>query len=179
MNYRLNRPLSGRNDSSQLSLEPFFLLDDCISYYFGPALAAVGFRVTTVRQEWPDRDPMTHPVLDASEIIPYLGAVGEHRAVWVTSDWDAQKAHARMITAERISVLWLNEPKGKSLTGLRELQLLSLIMPDVHPIIARATTPTYLRAYLSGRRPKLDQLAGTLFDAKLNWRKVSLFRLQP
>lgn len=167
-------PSIGKDDFSQLSLDPFFLLDDNISYQFGPALAAVGFRVSTIRQEWPNRNPFIDPVRDEDEIIPFLGSKGKHRAVWVTSDWEAHKAHARMIRAQNISVLWLNEPTGRSLTGLQELQLLSRILPDVNRIVTETTQPIYLRAFFNVRRPRLDQLVGTLFDAKLHWKRIVL-----
>ena len=92
----------------------------------------------------------------------------------MTSDWDARKAHARMILAEQISVLWLNEPTGKSLTGLRELQLLTRIISTVNGLLASTTGPIYLRAYMNGLRPKLDSLAGTLLDPTLHWNKIIL-----
>ena len=165
--------MNGNDDSPQISLAPILLLDDNISYQSAPGLSAVGFEVTSVRGRWPDRDTKINPVQD-DEIITYLGSLGRERAAWVTSDWDAHKAHARMILAEKISVLWLNEPTGKSLTALKELQLLSRIISDVNGLLASATAPIYLRAYLNGLRPRLDSLAGTLFDARLKWQRVIL-----
>lgn len=169
----MTEQLNGNESSPQISLEPVFLLDDNLSYHFAPALNAVGFNVTSVREKWPDRDIRSNPVLD-EEIIPYLGSLGRERSVWVTSDWDAHKAHARMILAEKISVLWLNEPTGKSLTGLRELQLLTRIINTVNGLLASTEVPIYLRAYMNGLRPKMDRLAGTLLDPILRWDKVTL-----
>ena len=167
-------PLLGNKGLSQPTLEPVFLLDDNISYRFAEALSiATGYDIRTVRYEWEHRDPFTNPVQD-EEIIPYLGSVARHKAVWITSDWDARIAHARLIMAEHISVLWLHESKSRLLRGLQELQLLSLVIEHVYAQVAPARSPVYLRTYLNGHRPRLERLAGTLHDSKLNWRKVLL-----
>ena len=167
-------PLIGNEGLSQPTLEPVFLLDDNLSYRFAEALSvATGYDIRTVRHEWEHRDPFTNPVQD-EEIIPYLGDVAGHKAVWITSDWDSRNAHARLIMAAQISVLWLHEPKGKALRGLQELQLLSLVIERVYDLVATASSPVYLRTHFNVHRPRLDQLAGTLYDSKLDWRRVSL-----
>lgn len=158
----------------QPTLEPVFLLDENISYRFAPALAnATGNDIKSVRCVWKDRDRLINAVRD-EEIIRYLGEVARGKGVWITADWDARTAHAQLIMAERISVLWLHEPKGKGLRGIQELQLLSLVIEHVYDLVATASSPVYLHTYLHGYRPRLERLAGTLHDTKLKWEKVPL-----
>jgi hypothetical protein len=159
---------------SQPTLEPVFLLDDDISYRFAPALSsATGNDIKSVRCVWDDRDRFINPVQD-EEIITYLGEIARDKGVWITADWDARIAHAKLIMAEQISVLWLHEPKGKALRGLQELQLLSLVVENVYTLVANSNSPVYLRTHMNGHRPRLDRLAGTLYDSKLNWVRVPL-----
>ena len=159
-------PSRGENDSPTLLLEPFFLLDCTTSFSFAPALSAAGFNVTSVRAEF-GRDRV-----DDEEIILHLARVGRYRSVWVTGDEDAQRAHAKLILGSAISVIWMHEPRGKSLTGLQELLLLTLVIRDANRLIAPARRPIYLRASLNGRRPKLERLVNSLLDKKLFWRRV-------
>ena len=166
--------LLGNEGLSQPTLEPVFLLDDDISYRFAPALShATGYDIRSVRCVWNDRDRFIDPVLD-EEIIPYLGELARGKGIWITADWDSRIAHAKLIMAEQISVLWVHEPKSKALRGLQELQLLSLVIEHVYNLVATASSPVYLRTYLHGHRPRLDRLAGTLYDSKLKWERVPL-----
>ena len=159
---------------SQPTLEPVFLLDDDISYRFAPALSsATGNDIRSIRCVWEARGGLINPVLD-EEIIRYLGEIARDKGVWITADWDARTAHAKLIMAEQISVLWLQEPKGRGLRGLQELQLLSLVIENVYDMVAKASSPVYLCTYMNGRRPRLERLAGTLHDSKLKWERVPL-----
>lgn len=158
----------------QLSLDPIFLLDDSLSYRFAEALAAAtGYDVRTIRSEWPKRDPFVNPVQD-EEIIPHLGPLARHRGIWITCDKDAQKAHAKLLMASQISVLWVYQPKRAPLKGLQELQLLSLVIERVYALIAQAQAPMYLKTYMNVQRPRLERLAGTLNDKRLLWERIKL-----
>lgn len=162
-------PSSGKSALPQLSLDPFFLLDHNLSHLFAPALQATGFNVTSVMAEFKG----SHWVAD-EEIIARLARLGRHRAVWVTADTNAQRAHGKLIIAEHISVLWVFEPGRRSLTGIRQLQLLSLVIFDVHRIVAETSNPVYLRASLNVWRPRLERLAGSLIDSRLDWRRLTI-----
>ena len=167
-------PLLGNEGLSQPTLEPVFLLDDDISYRFAPALShATGYDIRSVHCVWNDRARLIDPVLD-EEIIPYLGELAREKGVWITADWDSRIAHAKLIMAEQISVLWVHEPKGKALRGLQELQLLSQVIEHVFALVATASSPVYLHTYLNVTRPRLERLAGTLYDSKLKWERVPL-----
>ena len=166
--------LLGNEGLSQPNLEPVFLLDDDISYRFAPALShATGYEIRSVQCVWNDRDRFINPVQD-EEIIPYLGELAREKGIWITADWDSRTAHAKLIMAENISVLWVHAPKGKALRGLQELQLLSQVIEHVYALVAAARSPVYLRTYLNVTRPRLDRLAGTWYDSKLNWERVPL-----
>ena len=166
--------LGNKGFLSQPTLELVFLLDDDISYRFAPALSsATGNDIKSVRCVWEGRDRFINPVLD-DEIIRHLGRIARDKGVWITADWDARTAHAKLIMAEQISVLWLHEPKGTGLRGLQQLQLLSLVIEKVYDLVAKASSPVYLCTYMNGQRPRLERLAGTLYDSKLKWERVPL-----
>ena len=61
------------------------------------AFTDVGFDVMSVRGEFPGR-----PTVPDEEIIEWLSSRGQHNAIWVTADDDAQKAHAKLIMASNI-----------------------------------------------------------------------------
>lgn len=155
---------------SQLSLEPLYLIDHNLSYKFADVLVAVGFNVTSVTKAFPGRER----VLD-DEIIDWLAQRGRQNAVWITADEEAQKVHAKLIVAKYISVLWIWRPKG-GLTGLQELQLLSLVIEHVTVLVVAAQNPIYLRASLHGRRSKLERIVSPLTSKKLDYRPVLLPR---
>lgn len=153
---------------TQLSLEPFFLLDQNLSYRFAPAFDALGFRMTSVHEAFPGQVS----VPDQDQII-WLSDRGKQNAVWITADEDAQKAHAKLIAANDISALWIHwSPKGEK--GLADLRLLTMVIPDVRDSVARATRPVYFRASWNVRRPKLERLQGTLLVKKLKWHRLQL-----
>lgn len=130
--------------------------------------AALGINISSVKDAFQGRERV-----DDTEIIPYLSSVSGHKAVWITGDKDAQKAHGRLILASQISVLWLYEPKKTSLRGAEELLLLTLILPEVHRIVFASDRPVYLRAMLNGRRARLGILANTLLEKSLVWDKLN------
>lgn len=155
---------------SQLSLEPLYIIDHNLSYKFADVFIAVGFNVTSVMKAFPGRESVPD-----DEIIDWLAQRGRQNAVWVTADEEAQKVHAKLILAKDISVLWIWRPKG-GLTGLQELQLLSLVIEHVTALVGAAQNPIYLRASLHGRRPKLERIVSPLTSRRLIFRRIPLPR---
>ena len=159
--------------------EPFFLLDQCLSPRIArQVLDATGHRITTVRDEWPERDLNVNPPQD-QEIIPHLGNRGGHRGVWITLDWDASVEHADLIDRWRISALWLRPPEGAAnrFSLSQQSQLLVAVVDSAYRIVADADAPVYLRARLASGdapRPVLERLAGSLPDAPRRWQLVQL-----
>ncbi|MFC1913053.1 hypothetical protein ACFLX7_02520 [Chloroflexota bacterium] len=149
--------------------KPLYLLDEHLSYKFAPVFQSLGYNMTSVEDVWHGRKNVEDP-----EIIPWLGENGEHHAVWITEDWEATKLHAKLIVSNKISVWWIREEKHIGLTGLQELQLISLIIQFVTDIILVSKSPTYLKASLIGRRPKLERMTCHLLSPKLTWGKVKL-----
>ena len=160
--------LSGKIALSQLSLEPFYLLDENLSPSFALVFTAVGYRVTSVNESFSDEERVSD-----EEIIEWLAANGRQNAVWVTADHEAKKIHAKLILAANISVLWILRSR-RGLSGLQELQLLSLVIEHVTALIAAASAPVYLQASLNGRRPKLERLIGRLDQPRLEFQRISL-----
>lgn len=154
---------------SQLSLEPLYLIDENLSPSLAPVFAAVGYKVTSVKQAFSGRSGVSD-----EEIIRWLSERGRQNAVWVTADEDARRVHEKLIHAANISVLWILRPRRRGLTGLQELQLLSLVIEKVTATVAEAQHPVYLRASLNVRRPKLEQLVRPLTSSRLEFRGIRL-----
>lgn len=162
-------PLGGKSALSQLSLQPLFLIDHNLSHIFAKAFVSVGFNVTSVTDAFPGRRSVDDP-----EIISLLAQQGRQRAVWITADDDAQKVHAKYIIAKGISVLWVYRPPKTGLTGLQELQLLSLIIGKVATLVSVAHSPIYLKASLNVMKPKLEKLTSSLTSRKLIFKRIPL-----
>lgn len=153
---------------AQLKLgEPFYLIDENLSHLYAKVFEALGFSITSVRETFGGR----RNVKD-EEIIPWLSKHGQHHAVWITQDIEAAKTHAKLILAHNISILWIHSRKKHPLTGLQELQLLSLIIEHVTHLVSSSSTPVYLQASLSGRKPRLDKLISPLTSLKLEFKRI-------
>ena len=155
---------------AQLRLgQPFYLIDENLSHLYAKVFEALGFNITNVREAFAGR----RKVKD-EEIIPWLAKRGRHRAVWITQDIEASKTHAKLILAHSISILWIHSRKKHELTGLQELQLLSLVIEHVTRLVSSTNTPIYLWASLIGRRPKLDKLVSPLTSKKLEFKGIPI-----
>jgi len=108
------------------------------------------------------------------EIIPWLGKRCRHYAVWITEDIEASKTHAKLIIAHQISILWILSRKKRELTGLQQLQLISLVIEHVTYLVSSSNTPIYLWALLIGRRPKIDKLISPLTSKKLEFKRIQI-----
>ena len=153
---------------SQLNLEPLYLIDENLSPSLAHTFGAVGFNVISVAEAFQGRGQVSD-----EQIIGWLGQQGQQNAVWVTADDDAQKAHAKLILASLISVLWILRPRT-GLTALQELKLLSLIISDVNAWVLASTNPVYFRASLNVRRPKLEQVISPLTSRRLEFKRIQL-----
>ena len=150
---------------------PLFLLDENLPPAFAPVFSAIGFKMTSVAEAFANRRSVSD-----EEIIAWLSANVEipQRSVWVSTDLRARLVHGTRIVQSGISVLWIQQPPRKGLTSLQEIQLLSLILEDVRTIVASSARPMYLIASLNGKRPKLEEVAGTLTDRRLQSRRLKL-----
>lgn len=146
---------------------PLFLIDNNLSYKLAQALRDVGFDCTSVKAEFPDLENAS----DEGDIIPWLSTEAGYNGVWVTADEEAQRVHAKIILAKIISVLWIQRPK-RGLSALQELQLLSYVILPVNTIVASATQPVYFKASFNAMRPKLEQMTSSLYDKKLQWKRI-------
>lgn len=156
--------------------EPFFLLDQNLSYRIALQVSrATGYPITTVRNEWPDRNLSVNPP-DDWEIIPHLGAKAGHRSVWITSDWDAFDDYPQLINRHRISVVWLRRPQNRNAPFRRPQQarLLVAVMETAHRLVAESTAPVYLRASFDDELPILERLQGALPGTDEDWRRIPL-----
>ena len=163
-------PSGGNSVLVQLELgQPFFLIDENLSHLYARVFEALGFNITSLREAFSGR----RSVKD-EELIPWLGKQGQHHAVWITQDILASKTHAKLILAHSISILWIRSRKKQELTGLQELQLLSMVIAHVRDLVASSATPLYLWALLVGRRPKLEKLTSSLTSKKLEFQKIQI-----
>lgn len=156
--------------------EPFFLLDQCMSYRVASQVSrSTGYPITTVPNEWPDRNLSENPPEDW-EIIPHLAAKASYRGLWITLDWGASGEHSHLIERHRISVLWLRGPSDNNRTLRRPQQarLLVAVMETVHRLVAESTAPVYLRARFDDELPILERLQGALPGTDEDWRRIPL-----
>ena len=159
---------------------PFFLLDQCLSYRIAREVTrTTGFPITSVRDEWPNRNLDVNPPGDW-EIIPHLGAKAGHRGVWITADWGAFSQHSQLILNNRISVLWLRGAESRNFPTLSRLQqtdILVAVMATVYRLIVASDSPVFLLASLdaeSGAPPVLERLQGGILDRPNRWQLVPL-----
>ena len=162
------------------SSDPFFLLDQCLSYRIARDVTRItGFPITSVRDEWPDRNLDVNPSGDW-EIIPHLGDKAGHRGVWITADWGAFSQHSQIIINNRISVLWLRGMESRNFPALSKSQqthILTTVMATVYRIIVASDSPVFLLASLdaeSGAPPVLEKMQGALADTKPIWERLPL-----
>lgn len=154
---------------SQLRLVPFFLVDENLSPSVARAIAACGFDITSVQQEFEGRSGV-----DDREIIDWLGQYGRQKSVWITADKSAAKAHAKCLLAKQNSVLWIYRPK-KGLSKLQELQIISLLIEYLNDLISATQCPLYLKArLLTGKKVKLEKLVSPLTSKKLEFKRIPL-----
>lgn len=159
---------SGNNALSQLRLVPFYIVDENLTPIIARAIAACGFDITSVHEEFGRSN------VDDTEIIEWLGKYGRQQSVWITADKDASKAHAKFIIAKQNSVLWIFRPK-QGLSKLQELQLLPLVIEHVTDLISATQHPLYLRAsLLRGKKAKLERLISSLTTKKLVFKRIPL-----
>ena len=163
-----------------LPSDPFFLLDQCLSYRIAREVTRVtGFPITSVRDEWPDRNLDINPPGDW-EIIPHLGAKAGHRGLWITADWGALRQHSQLIDNNRISVLWLRGAESlnfPTLSRSQHIHILVSVMATVHRLIVASDSPVFLLASLdpgSGSPPVLERLQSGLLDNPQQWEQVGL-----
>ena len=138
--------------------------------------AAINYPISTVREEWPERDLSVNPVPD-QEIIPYLGGKGGHLAVWITQDWSALGDFKLLLGYHRISVLWLRGPGGRSLQPHEQAMITTDVFYTVRRIVVESSAPVYLRARYDpdgGSQSMLERLQGSLRDTPLRWERVPL-----
>ena len=136
------------------SSEPFFLLDQCLSYRIAREVTRVtGFPIASVKDEWPGRDLSVNPPGDW-EIIPHIGAKAGHRGVRITADWGAFRQHSQLILNNRISVLWLRGSESRNFPTLSRAQhahVLVTVIATVHRLIVASDSPLFLLASLDPR----------------------------
>ena len=162
------------------SVDPFFLLDRCLSYRIARDVTRItGFPITSVRDEWPDRNLDVDPPGDW-EIIPHLGDKAGHRRVWITADWGAFSQHSQLILNNRISVLWLRGMESRNFLALSRSQqthILATVMATVYRIIVSSNSPVFLLASLdveSRMPPVLEKMQGSILDRPPQWHRVPL-----
>ena len=152
----------------QLSLEPFYLLDENMSPSFPTVFNTCGYNMVSIQEAFDGRRQVGEP-----EFIPWLAQHHLHKGVWVTEDVQAQKLHAKLISANQISALWILTPKG-GLRGIQQLQLLASVIETVNTVVVATTVPVYFQASFNIMKPKLEQLVGPLTDKNAQFKRIPL-----
>ncbi|MCL5026721.1 MAG: hypothetical protein M1531_09565 [Chloroflexi bacterium] len=159
--------------------KPLYLLDANISHRFITPFRALKYDMTSVdcqrtkgQLRCDDKGTIEDPT-----IIEWLGRQQTdlgRRSVWITADWEASKAHAKLIIAHSISVFWICDPRNNALRALQELQVLAMLIEHVDRIVRTDTCPIYLKGIMDNRRARLEKLASHLMAPRLEWKRVKL-----
>ena len=157
--------------------EPFFLLDESLSSGIVAEVSrAAGFSISTVRDEWAERDLAVDPPLD-EEIIPHLAQKAGSRSVWITGDRRALQKHGRLIATSGISVIWLRGPGRRPVQPRVQVQMLTAVIARVHSLIQSSVVPLHFRVRLNpldDNQPFLERLRGSILERPLEWQRVRL-----
>ena len=160
--------------------DPFFLLDQCLSCRIAREVTRLtGFPITSLKDEWPDRNLNVNPPGDW-EIIPHIGAKAGHRGVWITADWGAFRQHSQIILNNGISVLRLRGAESRNFPTLSRAQyahILVTVIATVHRLIVASDSPLFFLASLdpgAGLPPALECLQSGLLEDTQQWEQIGL-----
>ena len=155
---------------SQLRFIPYYFIDANLTPIIADALTYCGNDCDSVHKLYKGETNK-----DDRLIINHLGAYGRQKSVWVTSDVDAKKIHARYMMSKQNSVLWIFRP-SEGLSVLHELLIMCLIIEPLNDLITNAQNALYLRATLlmPHKKARLERLISPLTSPKMELKKVSL-----
>lgn len=169
--------LSNGNNSLKVSTKkPLYLLDENISNKFIIPFQALGYNMTSVNDEFPKAKlrEVGKKSAEDPDIINWLSSQQELqgcKSVWITDDWKAHKAHAKIILASFISVFWICDPLHNALRAIQQLQVLTMMIEHIDNIIQKSDGPKYLKGTNDNGKIKLWLLSSHLLAKKLEWKK--------
>lgn len=162
---------------SKMAQKPLYLLDENISNKFAIPFKALGYDMTSVQDVFPKEKliQLNKRSAEDEDIIEWLGCQQKDyglRGVWITDDWDAHKAHAKLILAHAICVFWICDPLYKALRAIQQLQVITMLIENIDSIFRDIDKPKYLMGTMDNRKIRLYILSCNLMAKKLQWKKV-------
>jgi hypothetical protein len=161
--------LSGKSALSQLRFNPYYFVDENLTPLIATSLAYCGYDCDCVQKYYQNEKRKGDPL-----IIEHLGNFGREKSIWVTSDTDPKKIHARYIFSKSNSVLWVFRPAKSGLSILNELLLMCLVIEDLDALLAKSNHPLYLRAslLLPHKKGRLETLISPLTDKSMKFKRL-------
>ncbi len=155
---------------SQLRFNPYYFVDENLTPLIATSLAYCGYDFDSVHKYYPNEKSIKDP-----KIIEHLGNFGREKSLWVTSDTDPQKIHARYIMSKHNSVLWVFRPAKTGLSILHELLLMCLIIEDLNALLVNSNHPLYLRASLlmPQKKGRLETLISPLTEKSMKFKRLT------
>lgn len=129
----MRTPTRGSRSSKRLPRAVLCLLDKGLSWRIAEALNLVGYRFTSVREEFGRR--RSGP--DDREIITWCT---EHKAAWFTLDDDAKREYEALLRAGHVPVVWIRQPRA----GLSEREQFTRIVRYLERVLTELANGTGL-----------------------------------
>lgn len=157
-------------DASQLRMAPYYFIDSNVTAIIATSLHYCGFDSECEAAHFKNEKSVTD-----ERIIEHLGFYGREKSVWVTSDLDSKRVHARYILSKAHSVIWVFRPKS-GLSMLHGLILMCLIIEPLNQLITNTNYPRYLRATLMmpNKKAKLEELISPINSPKMDFKQIHL-----
>lgn len=154
---------------AQLRFNPYYFVDENLTPLIASSLAYCGYDCDSV-QTYYRNERAKGDLL----IIKHLGDFGREKSLWITSDTDPKKIHARYIMSKHNSVLWVFRPAKRGLSVLHELLLMCLVIEDLNSLLVNSEHPLYLRASLlmPHKKGRLETLISPLTDKKMMFKRL-------
>ena len=133
---------------ASLADEPFYILDNGLNPRIADLLSQLGYSMRSVQAEFGVAP--TDSISD-EEIIRHIGDTYGHRGVWVTKDNSSKREHAEVISASRISVIWI---KQQRLSTMEQHHIVTRCYHRTYQDLVDSRTPIHYEAYFHGQSGK-------------------------
>ena len=139
--------LTGKENLSPSSDEPFFLVDECLNKHIAEALKLIGYNIDSIEGIF--HRPTGNPVTD-KEIIDWLSH--QISGMWITADHSAKRQRREQLLCQNVSTVWIKWPK-KGMTSKQQHRVISYLIDPISRDIQASHKPLYFLAFYNADRP--------------------------
>ena len=130
---------------ASLTGEPFYILDHGVNPRIAESMSGFGYPMRSVQTEFgvAPRDSVSD-----EEIIRRIGDIYGHRGVWLSKDRSSKREHAEIISASRISVIWI---KKQTLSTVQQHYIVTICYHRTYLELGNSRNPIHYEANLHGQ----------------------------